>query len=242
MNQLQESIAKCTVSGNTVLLPKELLDNYADVRTAMLKAGATYKKNSFVFPNAAQQYVDRLLSGDSVNRQKETQFFATPPDLADYLVELAEISNHDMVLEPSAGQGAIVKAIHRAIETKVHCCENDEINVKALTAIPGVLLVCKDFMNIRDNMPVNGYDVIIANPPFTKNKDIEHINHMYIVARKGGRIVSVASKHWQFAADKKCEAFRMWLDAMDARVIDLEAGRFKSSGTMVASCIIVINK
>lgn len=38
------------------------------------------------------------------------QDYLTPEKLADELVEIAELEQHDTILEPSAGQGAIIKA------------------------------------------------------------------------------------------------------------------------------------
>src|SRR4051812_12951690 len=116
MSELAESLKKCKVVGDTLFLPSMSdgpLKNYNDVRTALLKAGAKYKRNTFVFPNDAQPYIDRLTGGESVNIQNEFQFFPTPDALADRLVKLARIGINDKVLEPSAGQGAIIKAIHR---------------------------------------------------------------------------------------------------------------------------------
>lgn len=41
----------------------------------------------------------------------ESQLFVTPAPVCDRLVTLAEISNRDHILEPSAGTGAILRAI-----------------------------------------------------------------------------------------------------------------------------------
>ncbi len=41
----------------------------------------------------------------------ESQLFVTPAPVCDRLVMLAEISNRDHILEPSAGTGAILRAI-----------------------------------------------------------------------------------------------------------------------------------
>lgn len=41
--------------------------------------------------------------------------------------------------------------------------------------------------------------------------------------------------------NKKETAFREFLNEKNAEIINIEAGRFKDSGTMVASCIVVMN-
>jgi hypothetical protein len=118
MTELQKSLSKCKIKGNILFLPpvnSGTLANYSEVRTALLKAGAKYKSNTFVFPNEAQPYLDKLMGGESINIQKEYQFFETPDMLADELVLRANIKESNKILEPSAGQGAIVKAINRKV-------------------------------------------------------------------------------------------------------------------------------
>lgn len=91
-------------------------------------------------------------------------------------------------------------------------------------------------------LPPAQLDRKIANPPFSKNQDIDHIRKMYECLKVGGRIVTIASKHWQISTNKKEAAFSEWLDKLDAEIIDVEAGEFKESGTSIATCIIVIDK
>lgn len=261
MSQLAESLLKCKVDGNVLYLPdiKEgPLPNYADVRKALLNAGATYKRNTFVFPSDAQPFIDRLTGGESVNIKKEFQFFATPYLLANRLVNLAEIKNGMSVLEPSAGQGAIIEAIYKAFPHYMKS-QNDK---------PGVTVDYYELMDINREIlskkiraserwssstscmgddflaanPTFQYDRVIANPPFSKNQDIDHIRHMYNFCKAGGTIVSIASTHWKRSNNKKEKLFREWLDNIDSRTEDIEAGEFKESGTLVSSIIIIINK
>lgn len=49
--------------------------------------------------------------------------FETPAEVADWLVMLAGgIHEDDTVLEPSAGRGALIKAIHRACPSVAVAC------------------------------------------------------------------------------------------------------------------------
>lgn len=245
MNAMQSDLAKCEICGNQVSLPFERLDNYDHVRTALLNAGAKYSRSKFIFPNDAAPYIDRLMGGENVNIKKEFQFYATPPGLAKYLVSIAAIEDHMIcrILEPSAGQGAIVKAIyekHWQRHKQIDCFELSEINRSVLEKIEGVHIIGNDFL---DGMHyTNYYDYIIANPPFTKNSDVDHIRKMYEVCKPGGRIVTIASNSWRTGSQKKQVEFRDWLDDIGATVEDVGAGAFKESGTNIASCIIVINK
>ena len=86
------------------------------------------------------------------------------------------------------------------------------------------------------------YSKIIANPPFTKNQDIDHIKAMYRRLKPGGRLVSIASQHWLKSTNKKETDFRNWLKSVNAKTKEIGGGAFKESGTVVGGMIIIINK
>lgn len=242
MSQLAESLKKCKIEGNTLFLPPISdgpLPGYHEFRKTLLKAGAKYKRNTFVFSTDAQSVIDRLIAGEAINIKKDFQFFETPPKLANYLVELAGLKADDKILEPSAGTGNIVKAIKRVIglEKLIYVYELIPENQGALKKIIECKFVGDDFLECKTK-----YDKIIANPPFSKNQDIDHIYKMYNSLKKGGRLVSVASIHWKESKNKKEAAFRDWLTEVNATIEDIPRGSFKESGTMVPACIIVINK
>lgn len=245
MNELQISLSKCAVEGNIVRLPdinSGPLHNYGDVRKALLNAGAKYSRNTFVFPNDAQAYIDKLLGGEKVNIKKEFQFFETAEFIADKMVRAAEIAYVHKVLEPSAGQGAIVRSIQKHLPAKwIDVCEIMDINQKILQETKYVEFICTDFLKMPFTYK-NHYDRIIANPPFNKNQDIDHILKMYDVLTPGGKIVTIASKHWQLSKNKKEKQFAAWLTEHNAVVSDIERGTFAESGTNISCCMIVIDK
>lgn len=241
---IAESLSKCKVEGNVVYLPpisEGMLPNYPEVKKALTNAGGKYKKNSFVFNTDAQPYIDKLISGGTVNLKKEFQFFPTPDDIAAWLVELAEIQRHHTILEPSAGQGAIIDQIHSVLGVgRIYCYELMPENAAILQSKYTNVEFCgNDFLQADTSIK---YDRIIANPPFSKNQDIDHIYKMYEVLAEGGRIVTIASNHWITSHNKKEKAFRDWLKEVDADLFEIERGRFKESGTLVGATVIEINK
>lgn len=98
--------------------------------------------------------------------------------------------------------------------------------------------ICDDFFKIEEYTTPK-FEIVIANPPFNKNQDIDHFYKMVEVC--DGRVISVMSTHWQHSKNKKETAFREFLNEKNAEIINIEAGRFKDSGTMVASCIVVMD-
>lgn len=249
MNELIESLLKCNVVDNVVHLPPLSdgpLPNYNHVRTSLMNAGGKYKKNTFVFSGPAQPIMDKLTGGEKVNLKKECQFFPTPAKVALKMIdELPYLEMWMKVLEPSAGDGAILKQIMRFDNTAskkliFDCYELMDINQEKLKQLSYVNLMGTDFL--KDCIVQDYYDVVIANPPFTNNQDIDHIYKMYEVLKPGGTLVTLASTCWYTGSQKKQKDFRDWLNEIGVEPVDLERGDFKESGTMIQASMLVIKK
>jgi type I restriction-modification system DNA methylase subunit len=174
------------------------------------------------------------------DNQKQFQFFATPSQLCDKLVSLANINESHSILEPSAGDGAIIKAIGRVLPMKmVDCYELMGVNQEALKKVFNANMIGADFM---ESNVERRYDRIVANPPFSANQDISHLQKMYECLKPGGRVVCVTSTHWKLSSNRKETEFRAWLQNNRAVIEDVDAGTFKGSGTMVPTVIITIVK
>ena len=251
----QEVLQSCTVENNVVKLPPQQLDRkvYMEVASALEGIGGKWnrKAGGFVFAPGHEEKIDEMLgriqSGEKVNLKKEFQYFPTPEDIAVFMVNLADIRKYDRILEPSAGQGAIVDKILGVCDNTntITLCELMEQNVSVLQKKYNPVKIVMPITTTADFLaqpPTPIFDKIIANPPFTKNQDILHVHHMELMLKPGGRLVSVTSKHWKFANDKQSKYFREWLNSLNAEVYDLDNGQFKESGTMVATCVVVINK
>jgi phospholipid N-methyltransferase len=240
-----DTLKNSKIEGMVVKLPEGQLDRnvYLEVKNKLELIGGSWKGgkvSGFVFNEDPTDLLSQIANGENRNLKKEFQFFGTPNELADDLVNMSNLESHHTVLEPSAGQGAIVKAIQRVISSKeVFCYELMPLNQTFLKRIEGVNLIGDDFLQGNSK---GDYDRIIANPPFSKNQDIDHIYKMYSLLKDNGILVSISSKHWQTANNRKEVAFRSWLNLVNAEIIDVEAGKFKDSGTMIATCIIKIIK
>jgi hypothetical protein len=182
-----------------------------------------------------------VASGINRNLKQEFQFFETNPRLADCLIDVAKIHQPDLlVLEPSAGRGALVKAIRRLHATaKVDCFELQEVNRSFLEKVPGAVIIGGDFLKTK---PKATYDRVIANPPFKNNQDIKHVFRMFCHLKKGGRLASIVSRHWQDNDGRHEEEFKKWLKLIPHQIIDLKPGEFKEAGTNVATSILMIDK
>lgn len=235
-------IAMLKCDGNRMDLPKNFSfskKEYTDLKNEIIKSGGIYSKNGFDFIENSEIVYDRITSGSNYNLKKEFQFFGTPEEKADELVSLAEIQPNDSILEPEAGQGAIIRAINKVCDIVPDCFELMDVN-KIVLNKSGLKfnLIGDDFLKHNGKL----YTKIIANPPFSKNQDIDHILEMYKCLAPNGRLVSMSSESWVDGNQKKQKDFRKWLEDVEAVVIQIEKGTFKESGTMVGGKIIVINK
>ena len=135
-------------------------------------------------------------------------FFPTPKPLANRMVEMADIEPGMKVLEPSAGKGDIAQSIQDAHpDAEVTAVEvsgklREIIKAKGLN-----LSEDRDFLEHEGE-----YDRIVMNPPFSKNKDVEHVRHAYSLLKPGGKIIAIVSEHPFFANDKVSKEFREWFE------------------------------
>jgi len=240
----EQVLQNCTVEGTTVRLPKEQLERklYQDVAKSIELIGGKWKGGKtmgFVFITDPTDLLDQIANGEKRNLKKEFQFFETPEKLADELVYLADLKNHDTILEPSAGQGAIIKAINKVCDVVPNCFELMDVNTIILNKSElRFNLIGNDFLKNSGKT----YSKIIANPPFTKNQDIDHLKEMYNCLSRGGRLVCITSESWVNGSQKKQVDFKKWLQKLDAEIIDIEKGSFKERGTNVGGKIVVLEK
>jgi len=241
----EEVLQKCVIDGLVIKLPEIELDRkvYMDVAKSLELIGGKWKGGKikgFIFNEDPSELLTQIANGEKRNLKKEFQFFATPDKIADRLVHIASITAHHSILEPSAGQGAIINAIKRKIpDLEVDCCELMPLNQVFLSKIDEANLIGEDFLT---SDIASTYDRIIANPPFTKNQDIIHVKRMYDLLKTGGRLVSMMSKHWQLSSNKKETEFRNWIATLPYNIEEVDAGEFKESGTNISTIILTIFK
>ncbi len=245
----QEVLQQCTVDGLLVRLPDVKLDRkeYLDVAGKLQLIGGKWKggkTQAFVFEQDPTELLAEIANGEDRNLKKEFQFFATPTEVSEMMVEkIPFIEDGFKILEPSGGDGAIIKQIRGYAsggeKIEIDTYEAMELNRMKLSKLEGVNILGDDFLQCDRN---GYYDIIIANPPFTKNQDIDHIVKMYEVCKPGGTIVTLSSPSWTFGSNKKQLDFKAWLAVLHAKTDLVAEGAFKESGTTIRTMLIVIKK
>ncbi len=164
------------------------------------------------------------------------QLFPTPAELAERMVELAEIEPGQDVLEPSGGTGRIIIAIRKAqpeanitaIEIKPHLAD-------VLRAAYRVPTHCKDFL--RCNGELGSFDRILMNPPFANAQDIEHIEHALHMLKPGGRLVAICAN-----GPRQNEKLRPLVEECGGEWLPLPPNTFKDSGTNVNAVLLTLTR
>lgn len=242
---VEEILRHCTLEDNVLKLPQVQFNkkSYAEAKKWIEEAGGSWqggKVQGFTFPFNAERVFSILREGKRCNLQQDFQFFATPPEVADWLVMLAGgVHEDEKVLEPSAGTGSIIDAIHRSCpDVIVDCYELMPENKEILAKKDNIRILGDDFTKCD----VAQYDKIIANPPFSKNQDIRHVRRMYECLNPGGVMAAITGPHWEFGSESECKDFRQWLEDNGGKKFEIEEGTFKESGTGTKTIAIVINK
>lgn len=242
---VEDILKHCTLENNVMKLPQVQFNkkSYAEAKKWIEEAGGSWmggKVQGFTFPFNADRVFSILHEGKRCNLQQEFQFFATPEEVADWLVMLAGgVHEDEKVLEPSAGTGAIIDAIHRSCpDVIVDCYELMPENKEILSKKDNIRILGDDFTKCD----VAQYDKIIANPPFSKNQDIRHVRRMYECLNPGGVLAAITGPHWEFGSESECKDFRQWLEDNGGKKFEIEEGTFKESGTGTKTIAIVINK
>jgi hypothetical protein len=247
-NEVIAVLSECTVEGNILYLPPTQLERplYTAVNKCLTNIGGKWNrsKKGHIFDYDPGDALDTLIiTRETVDHKKLFQFFPTPRKVAVQMCELAELTPHSRVLEPSCGEGDLADVIHEQGVEYMIGIELDKGKERYLADKPYTTMTGIDFLEFaKDEGAKRDWTRIIMNPPFSKQQDIDHIMAAFGILGDDGVLVSVVSVSPFFRQNKKSVEFRDWLDANGAEVIDVPAGAFKASGTMVETKIIKIVK
>lgn len=208
-----ELLEQFRVEGQCAPVPFARIHDWHVVLQMFALFGATWAKGKFVFPADvdAQAAIDEALrTGIVADPQlRSAEFYATPPELADRIVELANPSADHVILEPSAGDGALVMALQKQLGRGawIDAIELLPDNHRALRKGLGATIIGSDFFATAPRGP---YNRVVMNPPVAKHADIRHVTRAFSWLAPGGLLVSVMSVEALSSEDKAAQDFRMF--------------------------------
>ncbi|QRY31205.1 class I SAM-dependent methyltransferase [Variovorax sp. PDNC026] len=233
-------IERADTSGNALRLVGQLdRKTYTAVNGVLEAVGGRWdrKAKAHLFSCDADDALEQiLLTGEVLTtktKQQEFGFFETPDAIARRAVAAAQLQPGALVLEPSAGHGAIARLL-RAAGATVRCIEFLPENVSELVS-QGFDVQEADFLTVA---PTAIYDRVVMNPPFAKHADIKHVTHTLQFLKPGGRLTSIMSNGPTFRTDRRTVEFNDLIRSLGGTVEQLPEGAFKASGTMVNTIMV----
>lgn len=245
-------LADLAIDGNKVFIEAQLpRPLYVKVDKVLQACGGKWSRSAraHVFTDAdPAALLEKVVATGEITTNADLGFFPTPSALVDRMLDLAKVGSGTLMLEPSAGEGAIAKpAFYRGAE--IVCFEiddgranllGDRLRAADLDAGGGLFTVAQnDFLKMT---PQSDFDAVVMNPPFAKQQDIDHVVHAFKFLKPGGRLVAIMGAGVTFRTNRKTVAFRAFVAQAGGTIEPLPEGTFKVSGTAVNTVLVVLDK
>ncbi|MGE0700464.1 MAG: DUF4942 domain-containing protein [Hyphomicrobiaceae bacterium] len=190
-------------------------------------------------------------------------FYPTPRELAAKIVAQIPWSEQPRrILEPSVGTGnlALLAAAGREVTVEDRWDDEAERRIRKTKTIADQVDAIELQPKLADELRRSGafnrvltadflkvnpaelglYDGVIMNPPFDRERDIDHVTHALEFVKPGGWLLSIMSAGTEFRETRKAGAFRKLLADRKGWMVDLPAGSFADVGTHVNTVLVGI--
>lgn len=231
------------VDGNKVRIARNLDRKlYVEVNAALEAIGGAWnrKAKAHLFDEEPADALDQILTdGGFHDRKRDFEQFFTPPVLAREVVARIGVRGH-VVLEPSAGHGALVGAALAAGAESVVCVEKDPKCVAVLKPMSKLDVFERDFLTCKRNDFRGEFSRIVMNPPFSRQRDIDHVANALSLLARGGKLAAIMSAGVSFRTDRKTVGFRDLIARRGGKIEKLPDGSFDESGTSVRTVLVTV--
>ncbi|MFA0809319.1 hypothetical protein [Microbulbifer epialgicus] len=221
------------------VIPELATKDYAKVKSILNRLGGVWRKSQqvFEFKKCPKALIDRVLTLGSRQINK-FQFYPTPAEVFQYITEYTPLSyigasgKTIRVLEPSAGEGSLVRQLMDFGRQEERDFVIDGYDIDPLNVIfcqeAGLNISQADFLNTE---PKADYDLVLMNPPFSGDVFIKHLRHAQRYLKSDGILISVVPTEW--ILDHKSRKNRSWLfeQAQLDSIEDMNPGNFFEPGT-----------
>jgi GGDEF domain-containing protein len=157
------------------------------------------------------------------------------------------------ILEPSAGTGNLARRCltrddspwARERQRFDHVVDCVEIQPDLSMALKNEGVFNKvwgvDFLAL-DPATTGLYDMVVMNPPFDRERDIDHIMHAFKFLKEGGTLHAIMSAGTEFRETRKSIAFRALIERLGGYFRDMPPGSFSAVGTNVNTICLKVTK
>jgi len=151
--------------------------------------GVRHNKNAhvwFEFEFSPREALDEIIVSGCIPDQRAHQFYPTPETVAARVIELADIGDHHICLEPEAGIGGLADLMPKE---RTRCIEISELHCKVLEA-KGFDVTCADFLEWAGRT-AERFDKCVMNPPFSEGRWLLHLNAAAGLMKSKGQVTAV---------------------------------------------------
>ena len=179
---------KVTEIDNTINFNAKDKTIIAEVESVLESIGGVKNnKGYFDFDYAPYSIINEIIITGCIPNYKSFQFYPTPEELSNKVFELADINDTHSILEPSAGQGNLLKQLD--YKDNVTCIEVSTLHCSILTE-KGFNVINDDFLKYAKDTTTL-FDRIIMNPPFSEGRWTAHLEAAYSKLKPNGRLVAI---------------------------------------------------
>ncbi len=254
-------LARCTWSSNVLTLPAEDLDRPVweavhAVLTGMDATGGSRKGQPYRFASDRRADLEAFIAGGPAPKPERTTmgWVRTPDALAaDVVARFVNVQNlpdRVRVLEPSAGDGALVRAVTAAVPgaVEVTVVEPNPERFHRVNKLPSVVSwhngTLEEYVS-RHTPGAPGFDLVVMNPPYSVPGKpylwAEHLELAWGMLADGGQLVAIvpisAAREPRGKAGKVLEMLGpgIHIEALPQR-------SFRESGTDFDTCVLTVVK
>lgn len=246
------ALSSMRIEGNVLKRCEMQLDRkvYEGLNKALEALGGKWNRRAqgHVFAEDPTERVTALIATGSYACPRLAGWFPTPMWVADMVAErIAErldiLDMEGVILEPSAGEGALAQALVRQgyPSRDIVCVELDAGRAATLRAQGYRDVAEADFLTW---LPA-GYtpiEAVVMNPPFGRGEEVRHLARAMDLLRPGGRLVAIMPASLTFRQDRAFVGVRTVIESWRGTIEPLPDGTFAEAGTQVRTVLVVADK
>jgi hypothetical protein len=246
--EAQTAMMQCIVEDDAISLPGgDRLDRrvYLEIKDILESLGGKWARGrqSFVFDRTegddlSEAFYEIAQEGKWVS-PRDLGYFPTPAPLVVRMIAEAEVAPFHLILEPSAGRGAILDQLQQEgvpIDKLVTCEILPEH--RAELERKGYNVDGEDFL--WREFPAQ-FDRVLMNPPFGKGQAVTHVRKAISLLKPGGRLVAIMPSGIVQRQDRAHRELRAEI-MKHGKILPVEDGTFKESGTDVRTVLVVYDR
>lgn len=250
--QTEETLVRLTKPVSTQI--------YKKVKTTLQNLGGVWKGGKLqahIFEYNPKEDIEETIRTEKLPPKNPLDFFPTPDSIIEHILQdsscaciftdWGEIAQSPMkILEPSAGEGNIVKNIIKRyphLKGKIDSIECHPQRMRKVQALQAGETYKADFLTWEPD-ELGKYQAIIMNPPFEKGVYLQHVQKAWGILQevdKSTTLVTIVPANWKTGKNRKEKEFQN-LVAQYGSYWENPEESFYKVGTKTATDTIVLEK